>query len=243
MIYRTLFERINFDFDPPVKQSADVVFEVDCDHTPDNWHKLNEAANEAVRAQNPHWWTDLEFPIKGYGGWSSVMGGHKFEAVIDKDLDFDLGEPGVGRPRIAETFKKKGWEKEKYKMEQERSWRVTGFYKTYVYEAPDRSKMSKRDREMSEMTDDIMVKILAEERADMSASELARKEREIKIIACTREEAEFVSGSGVAGVILRLEDVEITGRVNWDDRTIARKRRDYKPHDDYPTTWYKYWER
>ncbi len=243
MIYRTSFDRINFDFDPPVKQTADVVFELDCENTDANYGKFREAAWEAARAQNPHWWTDVEFPIKGYGCWSSVMGGHKFEAVIDKDLDFDLGEPGVGLPRIAETFKKKGWEKEKFKMDRDHSWRVEGFYKTYVYEPADRSEMSKSDREMAEMTDSIMKEILAEERAEMSPSELARKEREIKIIACTREEAEFVSGVGVAGIILRLEDVEITGRVTWDDRTIARYRRDYKPFTDYPTTWHKYWER
>lgn len=242
MIYRTTFERINFDFDPPVKQTADVVFELNCENTAANWGELREASWEAARVQNPHWWTEIEFPLKGYGGWSSVMGGHKFEAVIDKDLDFDLGEPGVGLPRIAEIFKKKGWEDEKYKTDRNHSWRVDGFYKTYVYN-PDRRKLSKKDREMAEMTDEIMVDILAEERAEMSPSQLARKNREIKIISCTREEAEFVGGVGVAGIILRLEDVEITGRVTWDDRTIARARRDYKPHDDYPTTWHKYWER
>jgi hypothetical protein len=243
MIYRTSFERINFCFDPPIKQTADVVFEIDCEFTNDNVAKFDEAAWAACREQNPHWNETDPFPVPGYGGWSSVMGGHKFEEVIDKDLDFDLGEPGVGLPRIAETFKKKGWEKEKYKTDRDRKWRVDGFYKTYVYKAPDRSTLSKRDREMAEVTDDIMVEILAEERADMTPSQLARKNREIKIISCTREEAEFVGGVGVAGIILRLEDVEITGRVTWDDRTIARARRDYKPHDDYPTTWHKYWER
>lgn len=156
---------------------------------------------------------------------------------------FDLGEPGVGRPRIAEIFKQKGWEKEKFKMNRDHSWRVVGFYKTYVYEAPDRSKLTKRMREMAEMTDEIMVKILAEERAEMTPSQLASKEREIKIISCTREEAEFVCGVGVSGNILRLEDVEIIGRVNWDDSMIERERRDYEPNDDFPTTWHKYWER
>jgi hypothetical protein len=244
MIYRTKFDRTNFCFDPPVRQTADVVFESDAPNDGDHWGTLHEAAWEAVRIQNPHWWSDTKFPIEGYSGWASVMGGHKFEAVIDKDLDYDLGEPGIGCPRIAEIFKKKGWENEKYKMDRDHSWRVTGFYKTWVSPRKDRSKLTKQDREMSEMTDEIMVEILAEERAEMTPSELARKEREIKIIQCSREEAEFVSGAGVAGIILRLEDVEITGRVTWDDRMIARARRDYNPvHDDFPTMWHKYWER
>ncbi len=76
----------------------------------------------------------------------------------------------------------------------------------------------------------------------MTPEQIARADRKIRIIACEREEAEFVSGAGVAGIILRVEDVEIKGRVNWEDRTIARRRLAYKPHTDYPSEFYKYWE-
>lgn len=245
MIYRTNFKRTNFCFDPPVKQSLDIVFESDVPQDDDHLQEMIDAAWDALCEQYPSWSNEADpFPIKDHSGWSSVLGGRKIELVEDKDLDYDLGEPGIGRPRLAEIFKKKGWDEEKFQSDREACWRVTGFYKTWVSPRADRSKLSKQDREMAEMTDDIMVEILAEERAEMTPSQLASKNREIKIIPCSREEAEFVSGCGVAGCILRLQDLIIIGRAKWDDRSIARERRDYNPdRTEWPTTWHKYWER
>ena len=238
-VYRTKFERINFCFDPPVKQFSDVVFVCDAPNDDDNWGKLSEAAWSAMWDQNPHWRSESKpFPIPGYGGWSSVLGGHKFEEVMDKDLDFDLGTPGdTPIPRIAEIFKEKG-DKDLDMRGEPRKYRVDGFYK--LYKEPEKSvSMSEQDRMMYDM----VTEILAEEYAKLSDKEREIKSKEIKIIQCTREEAEFVSGVEVAGTIRRIEDVEVIGLVKWDARTIARARRDYKIHrPDWPTKIYKYWE-
>jgi hypothetical protein len=41
---------------------------------------------------------------------------------------------------------------------------------------------------------------------------------------CHREEAEYVEGVGVAGTIVRVSDVAVTGRVSWDEETIQYYR-------------------
>jgi hypothetical protein len=41
---------------------------------------------------------------------------------------------------------------------------------------------------------------------------------------CLREEAEYVSGYGVAGTIQRVADVTVTGRVSWSEEHIAEAR-------------------
>lgn len=41
---------------------------------------------------------------------------------------------------------------------------------------------------------------------------------------CRREDAEYVSGVGVAGTIQRIADVTVTGRVSWDEKTIQADR-------------------
>jgi hypothetical protein len=41
---------------------------------------------------------------------------------------------------------------------------------------------------------------------------------------CTREQAEYVCGSGVGGVIRRLDDVTVIGRVNWSEEVLAQER-------------------
>jgi hypothetical protein len=46
-----------------------------------------------------------------------------------------------------------------------------------------------------------------------------------KLVFCLREQAEYVSGSGVAGIIRRVEDVVIIGRVSWSEATIDEERR------------------
>lgn len=226
-IYRTQYERFNFGFDPCLKQVADVVFELDVPNDDAHAGQINEAAYATLMEQNPKW-NDYTAPVEGHSGWSSIMGGYKIEEVIDVDLDFCLGEAGEGKPRIAETFKRN--DKPDGKHAWENSYRVTGFYKTYV--PPKREP---------NLTDNLLAEILAEERKAMTATERARADKKMKVIPCSRKEAEFVSGAGVGGCIARLKDVTVTGRVNWEVRTIARARRDYKVHDDYPTEIYKYW--
>jgi hypothetical protein len=41
---------------------------------------------------------------------------------------------------------------------------------------------------------------------------------------CHREEAEYVHGYGVAGIIIRCCDVAVDGRVDWDEKHIQKCR-------------------
>ena len=41
---------------------------------------------------------------------------------------------------------------------------------------------------------------------------------------CSREEATHVSGSGVSGVIARIEDITVVGTVNWNEEAIDKLR-------------------
>lgn len=236
-VWRTQFERMNFDFDPTLKQVADVVFESDVvNNNDEHYGTLSGAAWDAMWEQNPQW-KDPSSPLDGFAGWSSVMGGHKFEKVEDTDLDFDLGTPGEGKPRIAETFKRKS-EIDKERNPWDNSYRVTGFYKTYVSKhKPD------------PMLDSILADIIEEEREAMTPEQRERADKRIKVVSCSRDEAEFVSGTSVGGCVAPLDDVIVTGRVNWEDRTIARERRNYnkglereQAEPPWPTEIYAYWE-
>ena len=97
-VYRTEFERVNFDFDPPLYQKADVVFICEHPYDDDHLNEIDDAAWQAMWEQNPHW-KDPSSPLEGYSGWSSVLGGRKITKVEDDDLDFNLGEAGIGLPR------------------------------------------------------------------------------------------------------------------------------------------------
>ena len=238
-VFRTKFERVNFGFDPALYQIADVVFEVDAEeYTEDNYKLFDEASWEACSKQNPQWFADYSAPVEGYSGWSSVLTtGEGYTKVVDVDLDFDLGTPGEGLPRIAESFTDtRDDDKEFTHSWQRHSWRVTGFYKTYV--PPE---VAEDLKEAIEDVRKVLAELDAEDQAKMTPSQRLRAQQMTKIIQCPREEAEYVSGSGVAGTIRRLEDITITGRVNWEDRTIAQARRDYTPFEDYPTNIWMYW--
>lgn len=60
-------------------------------------------------------------------------------------------------------------------------------------------------------------------------SEVARElgPRQEKLEYCGRESAVYVSGAGVAGVIVPIEAVEVVGRVAWPDAWIAEAEQSY----------------
>lgn len=45
-----------------------------------------------------------------------------------------------------------------------------------------------------------------------------------KLIFCSRDDAEYISGYGVSGIIRRIGDVEIFDRINWPEAWIAELR-------------------
>lgn len=217
-IWRTAFERLNFDFVPAVKQTADVVFSTDIPYEDDRLDDFIQVAWDAMWKQNPHW-TDSAAPLDGYSGWSSVMGGRKFtEVVDDPELDFDLGTPGEGLPRLCERFTLKAVGSRVHGTV-DRSYRVTGFYKPYVF-APSSPEEDDLDVMLAELA--------AEDFADMTPEERRRHELTMRVIKCPREEASFVGGASVAGTISRIEDIIITGIVSWVPRKIAQERLKYK---------------
>lgn len=48
------------------------------------------------------------------------------------------------------------------------------------------------------------------------------------LMFCTRDEAVYVTASGVCVVIRRVADVEITGRVDWPAEQLAAARRGHE---------------
>lgn len=44
------------------------------------------------------------------------------------------------------------------------------------------------------------------------------------LVFCSREEAEYVTGTGVCGVIVRVREVRVTGRVSWSEETLQSER-------------------
>lgn len=45
-----------------------------------------------------------------------------------------------------------------------------------------------------------------------------------RLMFCAREEAEYVSGTGIAGRIVRVSDVKVTGRVDWPEELFEHAR-------------------
>lgn len=46
----------------------------------------------------------------------------------------------------------------------------------------------------------------------------------VPLVFCSRDEAEYVSGAGVAGTIARVTDITVTGRVDWESKALDAAR-------------------
>jgi len=92
---------------------------------------------------------------------------------------------------------------EEREMGFDRKWRVTGWLKAVPLEAL--------------LTGDFLKDVLLE---------TASRAEEIGMVMvwCTRQEATHVSGSGVAGCLLHISEVEVVGRVNWTEDQIESER-------------------
>ena len=85
-LYRTTFERLNFGINPPLKQTADVIFETDIPFEDDSLEAFEKVVWAAMWAQNPHW-KDPSAPAGMTTGWSSVMGGRRIEVIPEETLE------------------------------------------------------------------------------------------------------------------------------------------------------------
>lgn len=66
------FERINFGYDPPLRQTADVLLVTDIPYDDGHLVEFEEAMWKAMWEQNPHW-KDCKGPLPEHSGWSSVL--------------------------------------------------------------------------------------------------------------------------------------------------------------------------
>lgn len=74
--YRTYFERFNFGYNPPLKQTSDVVFKTNIPYDDEHMEEFDKVMWKALRKQNPQW-NKYEGPLPGDMGWSSILGGRE----------------------------------------------------------------------------------------------------------------------------------------------------------------------
>lgn len=65
---------------PPLKQTADVAFKTNIPFDDEHLCEFETVAWAAMWEQNPHW-SNPDGLFDGVSGWSSVMGGNKFECI------------------------------------------------------------------------------------------------------------------------------------------------------------------
>ena len=102
-------------------------------------------------------------------------------------------------------------------------YRVSGWLKRYVRPAP----VTEEDKFLDQLMSDIFARHADQDKAT----------NQISVIRCTREEAEFVTGSGVCGVIWPVRNATVVGKVSWDEAKIDQARQSYlrRISDDFPT--------
>jgi hypothetical protein len=92
----------------------------------------------------------------------------------------------------------------------EHSYRVTGWMR--------RRPIRQRPDEVRQMID----YLLAEGGLEVGGRKFGPDQ--VPMEHCRRDEAEYVSGYGVAGTIVRVSDVVVDGRVSWDETSIQEGR-------------------
>ena len=213
-IYKTTFERVNFSFSVPIKQSIDIVFECDVEDEETEHDKMCEAACETFAEQVGDSFRKPEVGLmKKIGtGWSSILGGMTFERIEIPYADREIEQPTQERPAIACRFRIKD---EKPFAGQVHSYRATGFYRLEEM-APE--KLIENPKDGGEVAHNVIEKILREEYGDGPR---------FRIIKCLPEDATIISGTGVAGTVVPLKDVIIDGLVEWSDTKIKQAQGKY----------------
>ncbi len=104
--------------------------------------------------------------------------------------------------------------KRKRELRQVHSYRVDGWLCRRPPRPPARTEQERITRE-------ILAELIAE---DPSYGPRGFGPDKVPLNSCRPEEAEYVSGYGVAGTIVRVSDVIVTGRVSWPDDVLASER-------------------
>lgn len=114
-------------------------------------------------------------------------------------------------PEIGDTFK---LSREAQWPTRDHSWRVTGYIKLVEPEAHKSNEASKYD-EIGAMLNNILI-------------DSAQKQDGKLMMWCAKEEATHVTGTGVAGCIEKISDIEVTGRVSWSEDMIQNAVRQHE---------------
>ena len=105
-------------------------------------------------------------------------------------------------PDIGDTFKLKD---PKDSFSASHGWRVTGYIKLVV----PQTLMVKGDSLGAILTNKLI--------------ETAPTKNGKIMMWCEKDEATHVTGAGVAGITVKVDEIEVTGRVSWDEETIQNE--------------------
>ena len=195
----TTFYRQNFSFGRKVEQTADVVFESDVEEnvTVEDEMQLANDAGKAFREQT-NWTVEQKPPIGG--GFSSTMRRGGFERLSIPHIDREIEKPSEGKPVIACGFSYNG-----------NKYRATGFYRLHKYV---------KEYDPDSVEDQIFREMQIEDGKDPDRVRY-------QMIKCLPEDADFVSGSGVAGCIAPIKKVKVGELVAWEDLVIKQAQGEY----------------
>lgn len=125
---------------------------------------------------------------------------------------------GVFIPAIAETFTLREDHPDLPRFINKPSWRVTGYFKPWT--PPKRREIGDPDATF----EDVLQGILDKANREFPDSE----GNKCRLQWCTREEAVYVIGTGVAGTHRLLSEIIPGPLVGWSPEYIAEEREGYK---------------
>lgn len=205
MLFIQKYKRYNFGIEPAAEQIIDVAFEAPSD-TSDK--ALSDLLSKAYEEQAAPLFNNSHFAVEGWSGWSSVMTEGELRRIEDPldsvgDTEFDVTSKGQ-TPKIGEIAE--------FTLDPTLIGRVEGYYKRYT---PKYDLDSPHSR---------IAKNIGEKLRAQRIAENPDAIYDINVVACPREEAQFVSA---AGYILPIENVISKGNVRWDRRILLKYRNDY----------------
>lgn len=143
-------------------------------------------------------WSDQRLPLDQ--GWSSVLGGFEFERIEVPHIEDEVQYPSEGKPVIACSFSYNG-----------NTYRANSFYRLHRFF---------KTFDLDNVHDQLSREMDIEEGNDPD------RER-YRLIKCLPEDADFVSGSGVAGCIAPINKIKVGDLVQWDDVNIKQAQGEY----------------
>jgi len=203
--WRVKFERNSWVTTPPLKQVVDVLFKVPFETYDDNndkhYRKFRAAAGEAFRQQCT-WNSQDKNEFTGYS--TTMINSDSFERAVIPHYERPLELPDIENniPVIGCGFTH-GEKDAKYSNH---GYRATGFYKA--------------ERKVKRAT-----KTLTDELID----EIAEKPLiEYNIVKCLPREATMISGAGIAGCLVLINEIVTKELVGWSELTLKQAQGEYE---------------